>query len=522
MALLEIKDLCVNFGRVEAASGVSLAVEEGEMLAVIGESGSGKSVTALSVLGLLPSVAGVSGSVKFRGEEIRGVKNEKLAHIRGGKIGMVFQEPLTSLNPLHSIGRQLEEALYIHGKWEKAKIPARVEELLSMVELEGLKNRLSAYPHELSGGQRQRVMIAMALANDPELLIADEPTTALDVMVSKGVLELIAKLRCERKMAVMLVSHDLAMVRKYSQKLAVMKNGKVVEKGETAEIFANPRHEYTKTLLGSFPKGVAVPARENALPVLSARNVTVSFPIKGGVFARKIGEVSPVKDISLEIKEGMTLGLVGESGSGKTTLGMALLRLAPSEGEIGFMGLRLDRLSQKEMRPVRKRIQVVFQDPFASLNPRMTAFQIVAEGLVAHEAYEKQAVLSALSEVGISGEEAEKYPHEFSGGQRQRIAIARALALRPRIIVLDEPTSALDLTIQAQIIALLKDLQEKYGLSYLFISHDLRAVHAISHRIAVIREGKIIEEGETAEIFAHPKEKYTKALLEVYNSSFIG
>lgn len=511
MSLLKVKDLNVSFGSNHVVKNAALEVNKGEMVALVGESGSGKSVTALSILQLVQGGT-QNGSIKFNEEEILGSKPGVLRQIRGGKIGMIFQEPMTSLNPLHRIGRQIEEMIQTHNPLPKKQRRARIEELMKQVGLEKLIPRLNAYPHELSGGQRQRVMIAMAIANNPDLLIADEPTTALDVIVSAGILKLLKKIQNETGMAILLITHDLTIVKNLSDRVYIMKDGELVENGNTEEVFADPKHKYTKHLINSAPKGGAIEVRKSPPEIISAENLSVTFPIKGGLFGGKIGEVKAVKNANISVQQGKTIGIVGESGSGKTTLGLALLRLIKSEGKIIFNGKDFNEFSSGETRAARKHLQMVFQDPFSSLNPRMTVEQIIKEGTEAHNI--KENISITLREVGLQPEMATRYPHEFSGGQRQRIGIARAVALQPKFILLDEPTSALDLSVQSQIIELLKKLQKERGISYIFISHDLRVMRAIAHEIAVMKDGEIIEYAPTEEIFTSPKSEYTQNLIK--------
>jgi len=515
-ALLEIDRLSISFGATCVVDDVSLAIQPGEVLALVGESGSGKSLTAHSVLRLLPDSARATGSVRFEGAELMGAPEPQVRRLRGSKVGMIFQEPLSALNPLHTIGRQIGEAIAIH---QGRASGARITELMEQVGLSHLSGRLDAYPHQLSGGERQRVMIAMSIANDPALLIADEPTTAVDVTIQKRLLELLKKLQRERGMAMLFITHDLTLVRRMADRVAVMQAGKIVEQGPCEALFSAPKEAYTKHLLSSAPSGAAAPLPASAQPLIACTDVRVVFPIKGGLLRRVVGEVKAVDGVSVSIREGETLGLVGESGSGKTTLGFALLRLNNSEGKIVFLDQDAQALSGKALIPLRKHMQPVFQDPFSSLNPRMNVRQIIEEGLLVHEkglsaAARGARVDEALHAVGLTPEMADRYPHAFSGGQRQRIGIARAVVLRPKLIVLDEPTSALDLSVQAQIIALLRELQTKTGIAYLFISHDLRVVRALAHRIAVMKAGRIVEQGETAQILSHPKEAYTAALIE--------
>jgi microcin C transport system ATP-binding protein len=521
--LLEIKDLSVGFGPTGreslAVENVSLRLERGRTLGLVGESGSGKSVTALSVVRLLaPGAKILGGEIFFQGRDLLKGSAAALRAVRGARIGMVFQEPMTSLNPLHRIERQIGEILEIHGLASRERRRARTLELLNEVGLQSAEKRLDAFPHELSGGQRQRVMIAMALANNPDLLIADEPTTALDVTVQAQILKLLRELQKSHNMAILFITHDLGIVRRMADEVAVMQLGQVVETGATEQIFTAPRHDYTKMLIAAEPSGAAPTTDPNAREVLATENLKVWFPIKKGFFGRAAEYVKAVDGVSLALRKGQTLALVGESGSGKTTLGLALLRLIRSNGPILYLGRNIDGLSSREMRPLRREMQIVFQDPYGSLSPRLSVAEIVEEGLLIQNrglsARERRAVVArALADTGLDPATMDRYPHEFSGGQRQRIAIARALALDPEIIVLDEPTSALDRSVQAQIIDLMRDLQEKRGLSYLFISHDLKVVKALASDIAVMRDGRIVEQGAAEEIFARPREKYTRELF---------
>jgi len=522
--LLSLKNLSVTFqvpgGDVQAVKGVSLDIAEGETVALVGESGSGKSVTALSILQLLPYpvASHPSGSITFRGEELVAASPETLQRVRGDRISMIFQEPITSLNPLHTIQKQIGETLSLHKGLTGSAIRERVLELLSLVGIRDAEQRLTAYPHELSGGQRQRVMIAMALANEPDLLIADEPTTALDVTLQAQILELLAELQRKFSMAMLFISHDLGVVEKIADRVCVMNEGEIVETGATRALFDNPQHAYTKKLLDAEPKGIKTPADSDAPVVLEGKQVKVWFPIKKGLLRRTVDYVRAVDGITLTVREGETVGVVGESGSGKTTLGMALLRLQSSEGDIRFVGRDLQGLGNNDMRPLRREMQVVFQDPYGSLSPRMSVGQIIEEGLLVHgigqSAGERDAlVIDVLKEVDLDPDSRNRYPHEFSGGQRQRIAIARAMVLKPRFVVLDEPTSALDRSVQAQIVDLLRRLQTRHKLAYLFISHDLKVVRALSDHVVVMRNGKVVEEGTTVQIFDAPQHAYTKALM---------
>ena len=521
--LLDIHDLSVGFGPTGreslAVENVSLRLERGRTLGLVGESGSGKSVTALSVVRLLaPGARILGGEIFFQGRDLLKASAAALRAVRGARIGMVFQEPMTSLNPLHRIERQIGEILEIHGLASREQRRARTLDLLQEVGLQNAEKRLDAFPHELSGGQRQRVMIAMALANNPGLLIADEPTTALDVTVQAQILNLLRDLQKRHNMAILFITHDLGIVRRMADEVAVMKLGRVVETGPTQEIFTAPRHDYTKMLIAAEPSGAAPPADPNAREVLAARNLKVWFPIKKGFFGRATDYVKAVDGVSLALRKGQTLALVGESGSGKTTLGLALLRLIRSDGPILYLGRNIDGLSSREMRPLRKEMQIVFQDPYGSLSPRLSVAEIVEEGLLIQNrglsAPERRAIVArALADTGLDPATMDRYPHEFSGGQRQRIAIARALALDPELIVLDEPTSALDRSVQAQIVDLLRDLQMRRALSYLFISHDLKVVKALASQVAVMRDGKIVEQGAAEDVFAAPREQYTRELF---------
>ena len=524
MALLEVKDLSVSFAAedriIDAVKKVSFTLEKGEIMALVGESGSGKSVTALSFLQLLPYPAAShpSGAIVFDGNDLMKASGPDLRAIRGKRIGMIFQEPMTALNPLHTIGKQIEEAITIHQSLNKSELEARAKTLLDRVELDHFKDRLDAYPHQLSGGERQRVMIAIALANDPDILIADEPTTALDVTTQQEILKLIKELRAKLGMAVLLITHDLTLVRKMADKVAIMSQGEMVEQGKMEAVFSNPSHAYTKHLLSSEPKGTPLPYDQNAPEIISCERLNVRFPLTFGILGRPKTYLNAVENATIAIREGETLGVVGESGSGKSTLAFALLRLIKSEGPVVFLGQNIERFTSNQMRGLRNQMQVVFQDPFSSLNPRMSVGDIISEGLEVHEprisaAEKEQRLEEILDDVGLTHDMKQRYPHEFSGGQRQRISIARAMILRPRFVVLDEPTSALDLSVQGQILALLKKLQEKHGLAYMFISHDLRVIRTISHHIIVMQRGKIVESGDTSQIFTAPREDYTKTLI---------
>ncbi|MFU8857485.1 MAG: ABC transporter ATP-binding protein [Deferrisomatales bacterium] len=522
--LLEIRDLHVSFGQgakeVRAVRGASLEIAPGEAVGLVGESGSGKSVTALSVLQLLPYPAArhPGGSVRFRGEELLGAPPARLRELRGNRVAMIFQEPLSSLNPLHSVERQIGEVLFVHKGLGRQAARDRVRELLHLVGLPEAVDRLSALPHEFSGGQQQRIMIAMALANEPDLLIADEPTTALDVTVQAQILELLQSLRRRLGMALLLITHDLAIVRRVADRVYVMTEGEVVEHGPTQELFDAPAHPYTRKLLAAEPRGRPDPGPVGAPVLLEGDGVRVWFPVKKGLLRRTVAHVKAVDGVTLRVKAGHTLGVVGESGSGKSTLARALLRLEKSRGSVRFEGRELQGLRSRELRPLRREAQMVFQDPYGSLSPRFSVGQIIEEGLRVHrmggsDAERRVLIARALEEVGLDPAAQDRYPHEFSGGQRQRIAIARALVLKPRFIVLDEPTSALDMSVQAQIVELLRELQEKHGLAYLFISHDLKVVRALSHDIAVMKDGRVVEHGSAEEVFENPKETYTRALL---------
>jgi microcin C transport system ATP-binding protein len=522
--LLEVKDLSVAFSQGQrttlAVDKVSFSIAKGETLALVGESGSGKSVSALSILKLLPYPAAShpSGSVRFKGEELLDADEGDLRRVRGNDITMVFQEPMTSLNPLHTVERQIGEILELHQNLKGDAARGRIVDLLAKVGIRDPETRLLDYPHQLSGGQRQRVMIAMALANNPDLLIADEPTTALDVTVQAQILKLLKELQVEFGMAMLLITHDLGIVRKMADNVVVMQRGKAVESGDAKEVFANPQHAYTKMLLTAEPKGAPPPSDPSAPTVLETRGLKVWFPIKRGFFRKTMGHIKAVDGVDATVRSGQTLGVVGESGSGKTTLGLALLRLIRSEGPIVYMGKNIDGYNTAMMRPLRKDMQIVFQDPFGSLSPRLSIQQIVEEGLTVQGrdlGYEqrREIVARALTEVGLDPSTMDRYPHEFSGGQRQRIAIARALALEPKFIMLDEPTSALDMSVQAQIVDLLRELQKKHNLAYLFISHDLKVVRALANEVIVMRNGVTVESGPTAEVFSNPKTEYTKALI---------
>jgi microcin C transport system ATP-binding protein len=524
--LLRVRDLSVTFdvgrGRVfTAVDRVSFELRKGETLALVGESGSGKSVTALSVLQLLPYPLAkhpAGSSILFRGEELVGAPEGRLRGVRGNRIAMIFQEPMTSLNPLHTIEKQIGETLQIHKGLSGSAARARIVELLRLVGLGAqAEKRLDAFPHQLSGGQRQRVMIAMALANEPDLLIADEPTTAVDVTIQAQLLKLLRELQERMGMAMLFITHDLGIVRKLAHRVCVMQQGKIVEAGGVAEVFDAPKHDYTRHLLEAEPKGDPAPPPPDARTIIAANDVRVWFPIKAGVFRGTVGHVKAVDGVDVTLKEGHTLGVVGESGSGKTTLGLALLRLESSTGAIEFDGRQIQGLRAGEMRPLRREMQIVFQDPYGSLSPRFSIGEIIEEGLKIHgigsEDEREAMIVEALREVRLDPETRHRYPHEFSGGQRQRVAIARALVLKPRFMVLDEPTSALDMSVQAQIVDLLRELQEKHRLAYMFISHDLRVVRALADEVMVLKDGKVVERGSRAQIFEAPREPYTRALM---------
>ncbi|MEO1092348.1 MAG: ABC transporter ATP-binding protein [Pseudomonadota bacterium] len=524
MNLVEVRDLAVRFrtegGTVDAVKGVSFDIAPGETVALVGESGSGKSVTALSIMQLLPypTASHPQGSILFEGEDVVRASERTLRQIRGNRIGIVFQEPMTSLNPLHTIEKQIGESLLLHRGMTIREARDRVVDLLRLVQLPDAENRLDAYPHQLSGGQRQRVMIAMALANEPALLIADEPTTALDVTIQAQILELLQALQGRLGMAVLLITHDLTIVRKVARRVAVMNDGLIVEQASTDKLFADPQHAYTRHLLASEPSGEVPLPRTDAEVVLQTTDLKVHFPIQRGLLRRTVGHVKAVDGVSIEVRTGETLGIVGESGSGKTTLGLAILRLLQSVGPVVFMGRDVQGWSFAQMRPLRREMQIVFQDPYGSLSPRMSVGDIVGEGLALHgdetdRGRRRERVIAALEEVGLDPAAIDRYPHEFSGGQRQRIAIARAMVLKPRFVVLDEPTSALDMSVQAQIVDLLRDLQREHGLAYLFISHDLRVVRALCNRVVVMKDGVVVETGDREAIFERPQHPYTKALL---------
>ena len=521
MSVLEVKDLSVTFrqdGRmIRAVRGVSFHVEKGETVALVGESGSGKSVTALSTVGLLGDTAEVTGSVTYGDTQMVGASERALRKVRGNDISFIFQEPMTSLNPLHTIEKQLAESLELHQGLRGAAVRARIVELLQKVGIRDAESRLGAYPHQLSGGQRQRVMIAMALANGPELLVADEPTTALDVTIQAQILDLLADLKTSEGLSLLFITHDLGIVRRIADRVCVMQGGEIVEQGRAADIFANPQHPYTQKLLAAEQKGVPDPVPSDAPEIVRTENLRVWFPIQKGFLRKTVGHVKAVNDASLSVRAGETLGIVGESGSGKTTLALAILRLISSTGPVLFLGQDLRDRQGASLRALRRELQVVFQDPYGSLSPRLTFEQIIAEGLGVHGLEpgrnRREMVTEIMVEVGLDPASMARYPHEFSGGQRQRIAIARAMILRPQLVVLDEPTSALDMTVQVQIVDLLRNLQQKWGLAYIFISHDLRVVRALSHQVIVMKEGDTVEAGEAAQVFANPTSDYTRALM---------
>ncbi len=519
--VLDVQDLSVTFtqeGReVRAVRGVSFHVEKGETVALVGESGSGKSVSALSTVGLLPDSAQVEGSVKFKGAELVGAPDRVLRGVRGNDISFIFQEPMTSLNPLHTIETQVTESLELHQGVSGAKARARVLELLEKVGIRDAETRMNAYPHQLSGGQRQRVMIAMALANGPELLVADEPTTALDVTIQAQILELLVDLKRAEGMSLLFITHDLNIVRRFADRVCVMQGGEIVEQGPTAQIFSDPQHPYTKKLLSAESTGQPEPVPGDSREILRTEKLRIWFPIQRGFLRRTVGHVKAVNEATLTLRAGETLGIVGESGSGKTTLALAILRLISSQGPIWFEGADIQGRKSRDLRNLRRHLQIVFQDPFGSLSPRMTVEQIIAEGLGVHGVptgrSERELVAEIMTEVGLDPTTMERYPHEFSGGQRQRIAIARAMILRPKLVVLDEPTSALDMTVQVQIVELLRNLQRRHGLAYLFISHDLRVVRALSHKVIVMKQGDVVEAGLIDQVFEAPRSDYTRQLL---------
>ncbi len=521
MSVLEVKNLSVTFrqdGRlIEAVKGVSFTIDKGETVALVGESGSGKSVTALSTVGLLSDSAQVAGSITYRGTQMVGASERDLRKVRGNDISFIFQEPMTSLNPLHTIEKQMAESLALHQGLTGDKARARIVELLTKVGIREAESRLGAYPHQLSGGQRQRVMIAMALANGPELLVADEPTTALDVTIQAQILDLLAELKRSEGLSLLFITHDLGIVRRIADRVCVMQGGEIVEQGPAAEIFANPQHPYTQKLLAAEQKGGPPPVPEGAAEVVRTEKLRVWFPIQKGLLRKTVGYVKAVNDASLSVRAGETLGIVGESGSGKTTLALAILRLIDSTGTVAFLGEDLHSRRRSSLRGLRREMQVVFQDPYGSLSPRMTVEEIIAEGLGVHGVDPGQnrtaMVAGIMREVGLDPATMQRYPHEFSGGQRQRIAIARAMILRPKLVVLDEPTSALDMTVQVQIADLLRDLQRKWGLAFIFISHDLRVIRAMAHKVMVMQAGDVVETGPCEAVFTNPQSNYTKALM---------
>jgi microcin C transport system ATP-binding protein len=521
--LIEVKNLSVRFPGtapgVLAVRNVSFDIQKGETVALVGESGSGKTVSALSILRLLPpGTQHPTGEILLDGKDLLHAPEAEIRHVRGNRISIIFQEPMTSLNPLHTVEAQVSEVLKVHRGMSNAAARKRTLELLEKVGIRDAEHRLSAYPHQLSGGQRQRVMIAMALANEPDLLIADEPTTALDVTIQAQILDLLRDLQRELGMAMLLITHDLGIVRKMANRTCVMKDGEVVERGPAEEVFTAPKHPYTKQLLDAQPKGEPPRFNVKAPVILEAEGLKVWFPVKQGILRRTVSHIKAVDGVSFTLRSGQTLGIVGESGSGKTTLGLALLRLISSEGPIAYVGKRIDGLKSAEMRPLRREMQVVFQDPYGSLSPRLSVGQIIEEGLLIQQPgltreERRERVSAAMTEVGLDPDWQDRYPHEFSGGQRQRIAVARAMILQPNFLMLDEPTSALDVSVQAQIVDLLRNLQNKRGLAYLFISHDLKVMRALASYVMVMRNGVVVEEGPTAEIFEHPKTDYTKALI---------
>jgi microcin C transport system ATP-binding protein len=520
--VLDVQNLTVDFRQdgetTHAVRGISFHVDKGETVAIVGESGSGKSVSALSTVQLLGDSATVGGSITYNGTQMVGASEKDLQRVRGNNISFIFQEPMTSLNPLHTIEKQLRESIELHQGLRGDAVRGRIIDLLEQVGIHEPASRLGAYPHQLSGGQRQRVMIAMALANGPEMLIADEPTTALDVTIQAQILDLLADLKRDLDMSMLFITHNLTIVRKIADRVCVMKDGEIVEHGLTAEIFANPQHHYTRTLLEAESTGVPIAVDPHAKIVAEAENLKIWFPLQTGLLRRTTGYVKAVNDANFSVRAGETIGIVGESGSGKTTLALAMMRLIRSEGRIVFMGHDLHGLSDRQMRPLRSEMQIVFQDPYGSLSPRMTVEQIIAEGLTVHGTAagkpSRQMVAEIMGEVGLDPALMDRYPHEFSGGQRQRVAIARAMILRPKLVVLDEPTSALDMTVQVQIVQLLRDLQQKYQLAYLFISHDLKVVRALSHKVMVMKRGDVVEAGDADAIFDAPQNDYTRELMK--------
>ena len=521
-ALLDVQNLNVGFRQdgavTQAVRGVSFTVDRGEVVALVGESGSGKSVSALSTVSLLGDSAEVTGSVKYDGQELIGADERLLRQVRGNDISFIFQEPMSSLNPLHTIEKQLAESLALHQGIIGSQARGRVLELLEKVGIRDAESRLGSYPHQLSGGQRQRVMIAMALANKPDILIADEPTTALDVTIQAQILDLLKDLKDAEGMGLLFITHDLGIVRRIADRVFVMQQGEVVESGLTAELFANPQHPYTIKLLSAEASGQPLPVPEDAPVVVATDKLKIWFPIHGGLLRRTVGHVKAVNASSLSVRAGETLGIVGESGSGKTTMALAIMRLIASEGGITYNRQDIRSWSTKQLRHLRKDMQIVFQDPYGSLSPRMTCAQIISEGLTIHkidpERDQRDLVAEVMTETGLDPDTMDRYPHEFSGGQRQRIAIARAMVLRPKLLVLDEPTSALDMTVQVQIVELLRDLQQKYGLAYLFISHDLKVIRAMSHNVIVMKQGDVVEQGTATDLFENPQTEYTRQLLQ--------
>ena len=519
--ILAVRDLSVSFfqdgRRIEAVRGVSFEIAKGETVALVGESGSGKSVTALSTVALVGGRHEVTGSVRYMDREMVGAPEPELRRVRGNDISFIFQEPMTSLNPLHTLEKQLAESLLIHQGLSGAAARARILELLDKVGIENPESRLADYPHQLSGGQRQRVMIAMALANGPELLIADEPTTALDVTIEAQILELLADLKRRENLSLLFISHDLGIVRRIADRVCVMQGGEIVEQGPVAQIFAAPQHPYTQKLLAAEPKGRPEPVAKDAAEIVRTEHLKIWFPVKRGLLRRTVGHIKAVNDASLSVRAGETLGIVGESGSGKTTLALAIMRLIASEGPVVYMGQDITGWGKTQLRRLRRDMQIVFQDPYGSLSPRMTAEQIIAEGLTVHGVEpgrnRREMVAEIMTEVGLDPETMGRYPHEFSGGQRQRIAIARAMILRPKVVVLDEPTSALDMTVQVQIVDLLRKLQREHGLAYLFISHDLRVIRALSHKVMVMKRGDVVEAGDASTVFESPQSAYTRELI---------
>ncbi|MCK0102254.1 ABC transporter ATP-binding protein [Pseudohalocynthiibacter sp. F2068] len=519
--VLDVKDLSVGFSQdgkvVPAVTDVSFTVGLGETVAIVGESGSGKSVSALSTVSLLPDSARVTGSVTYLGTEMIGAPEADLRRVRGNDISFIFQEPMTSLNPLHTLEKQLAESIQLHQGLSGDAVRKRIIELLIKVGIRDPETRLTSYPHQLSGGQRQRVMIAMALANGPELLIADEPTTALDVTIQAQILVLLAELKRAENMSLLFITHDLAVVRKIADRVYVMQKGRIVEEGLTEGLFNNPQHPYTQMLLGAEQTGEPDPVPEDAEEIVRTDNLRIWFPIHRGLLRRTVGHIKAVNSATISVRQGETLGIVGESGSGKTTLALGIMRLIRSEGTVVFFGDNISGTKGKALRGLRRYMQIVFQDPYGSLSPRMSAMQIIAEGLSVHGAPDgrdtRELVAEIMTEVGLDPSTMDRYPHEFSGGQRQRIAIARAMILRPKLVVLDEPTSALDMTVQVQIVGLLRELQRKYGLAYLFISHDLKVVRAMSHKVIVMKEGDVVEYGDRDQVFDSPQTDYTRALM---------